>query len=147
MNRTQKSTVIALAAYLFAALMIICALVNMFIQEARSATMLGAHLSMAAVFAMPVIAYFTLRRKQSPAEPDSDERDEVIKGKATSVAFFAVCVLLLAASVIPVLFVGQKGSIPAVVMPVINLSIFLYTMAVYSIAVLVQYRRGGKQNE
>jgi polyferredoxin len=147
MNRTQKSTVIALAAYLFAGVMIICAVINMFTLQANTITILGARLSMAAVFAMPVIAYFTLRRKQSPAEPNSDERDEVIKQKATSVAFLAVCMFLLAASVIPFLFVGQKGSIPAVVMPLINFGIFIDTMAVYSIAVLVQYGRGGKQNE
>jgi amino acid transporter len=160
MNRTQKITFIALAAYLFAGVMIICAIINMFSLQANTITRLGAHLSMAAVFAMPVIAYFTLRRKQSPAEPDSDERDETIKQKATSVAFLAVCMFLLAASVIPFLFVGQRGSIPAVAMPVINLGIFIITMAVYSMAVLVQYRRGlpprlssrdeaagGKQNE
>ena len=147
MNKTQKSTILALLVYLFAALMIICALINMFIQEANTITMFGARLSLAAVFAMPVIAYFKLRKKQSPGEPDSDERDNIIKQKATEVAFFAVCVLLLAASVIPFFFVGQQGSIPAVAMPVINLSIFLYTMAIYSIAVLIQYGRGGKENE
>ena len=147
MNRTQKISVITLAAYLFAGVMIICAIINMFTQEANTITKLGAQLSMAAVFAMPVIAYFTLRRKQGSAEPDSDERDEIIKQKATSVAFLAVCMFLLAASVIPFLFVGQKGSIPAVVMPLINFGIFLDTMAVYSIAVLLQYRIKGKENE
>lgn len=147
MNKTQKSTIVALLAYLFAAVMIICALVNMFTVKADTPMRVGAYLSLAAVFAMPVIAYFTLRKKQSPAEPDSDERDNIIKQNATSVAFLAVCMLLLAASVIPFLFVGQHGSIPAVAMPVINFGIFIFTMAVYSIAVLVQYGRGGKQNE
>lgn len=144
MNRTQKSSVCALAAYLFAAVLIICAIINMFSLQANTITMLGAHLSFAAVFAMPVIAYLALRRKQSPAEPDSDERDETIKQKATAIAFLAVWVLLLVASVIPFLFVGQEGAVPAAVLPLINFGIFLDTMAVYSIAVLVQYGRGAK---
>ena len=143
MNRTQKSSIFALAVYLFTGVMIICALINMFIQQANTATLLGARLSFVAVFVMPVIAYFTLRKKQSPAEPDSDERDNIIKQKATTFAFVAVWILLIAASIIPKFFAGQQGSIPVVILPFINLGIFLCTMATHSIAILVQYGRGG----
>jgi uncharacterized membrane-anchored protein len=144
MNKTQKSSIFALAIYLFCALLMLCALVNMFILKASAPSAFGAYLSMAAIFAMPVIAFFSLRRKQSPAEPDSDERDNTIKQKAAIVAFVAVWILLIAASIIPYSFVGQEGSIPVVILPLINLGVFLDTMAVYSIAVLIQYRKGGK---
>jgi len=147
MNKTQKSSIFALVIYLFADLLIICALINMFILKANIPTIFGAYLSLAAIFATPVIAYFSMRRGQSPVEPDSDERDRLIEQKAVGFTLFAVCFFLCAASVIPFSFVGQKGSIPAVAMPVINLGIFVNTMIVHSIAVLIQYGRGGKENE
>jgi len=147
MNKTQKSSIFALVVYLFAALLILCALINMFILKTNRPTIFGAYLSLAAIFAMPVIAFFFIRKKQSPAEPDSDERDNIIKQKAATVAFIAVWILLIAASIIPHFFVGQEGSIPVVILPLINLCVFLDTMAIYSITVLVQYYTGGKENE
>lgn len=147
MNKTQKSSIFCLCVYLCCSLLIVCALINMFTLKSQKPTVFGAYLSLAAIFAMPVVAYFVMRRKQSPAEPDSDERDSIIKRKAATVAFIAVWIFLIAASIIPSVFTGQEGSIPVFVLPLINLGVFLDTMAVYSIAVLVQYGRGGKQNE
>ncbi len=147
MNKTQKSSIFALVIYLFAALLILCALINMFIQKTNRPTIFGAYLGLIGVFAMPVIAFFLIRKKQSPAEPDSDERDNLIKQKAAKVAFIAVWILLIAASIIPYSFVGQEGSIPVVILPLINLGVFLVTMAIYSITVLIQYGRGGKDGE
>ena len=65
---------------------------------------------------MPVIAFFMMRKKQSSAEPASDERDNSIKQKAAAVAFVAVWILLIAASIIPSFYVGDKGSIPVAVL-------------------------------
>ena len=144
MNKTQKSSIFALGIYLFAALLIVCALISMFILKTNWPTIFGAYLGLIGIFAMPVIAFFFMRKKQSPAEPDSDERDNIIKQKAAIVAFIAVWILLIAASIIPYFFVGQGGSIPVIILPFINIGVFLDTMAIYSIAVLVQYGLGGK---
>ena len=79
------------------------------------------------------------RRKQSPSEPESDERDDAIKKKAVLACFISVWVSLVLASFIPTLVVGDNGSIPVFFLPVINLMIVFVAFIVYSIAVLVQY--------
>ena len=91
-----------------------------------------------------VAGIFFLLRKQSPSEPDFDERDNRIKQKACIAAFISVWPLFLAASVIPQIFVGLDGSIPVWLLPIVTVSLFYPVMFVYAVAVLVQYCRGGK---
>jgi amino acid transporter len=86
-----------------------------------------------------------LRRKQSPAEVESDERDRLIKYRAVLACFVSVWVLLAAATGIPQLVVGVKGSIPVWLLAFVNLGVLLIALLVYSVAVLVQYGRGGKE--
>jgi hypothetical protein len=85
-----------------------------------------------------------LHIKQRSAKVDSDERDDLIKKRATSVCFASVWILLIAASIIPLFVVGDWGSIPVSLLPIINFGVFLIAMLVYSIAVLVQYGWEGK---
>jgi len=87
------------------------------------------------------IAIYFIRRKQSRAEVDSDEHDELIKKRAVLVAFVSVWILLLALSVIPRFIVGPDGSIPVWLLPIINVGVFYVVFLIYSIAVLVQYGR------
>lgn len=91
-----------------------------------------------------VTGIFFLLRKQSPNEPDYDERDNRIKQKAWIAAFISVGPLFLAASVIPQLFVGLDGTIPVWLLPIVTVSLLYPVLLVYSIAVLVQYGWGGK---
>ena len=90
------------------------------------------------------IGIIFFRKKQSPNEPDSDERDNQIKQRSVLVAFISVIPLFLAASLIPQLFIGLDGSIPVWSLPIVTVCIFYIVLLVYSIAVLVQYARGGK---
>jgi len=91
-----------------------------------------------------VVSVVLLRIKQSRAEVDFDERDNSIRKTAVLVSFVSLWVLLIAASIIPAFILGDVGSIPVSFLPIINLSVFLITMLVYSSAVLIQYGRGGK---
>ena len=101
-----------------------------------------------------MIAYFVfiaasiifLRKKQSPAEPDFDERDNLIKKRAVLASFVSVWLLLAATTIIPRLIVGQDGSIPVWTLPLINLGVFLIAMLVYSVAILIQYGLGGEKS-
>ena len=93
------------------------------------------------------VSIILLRRRQSPAEVDSDERDNLIKKRAVIASFVSVWVLLAAASAIPRFVVGVKGSIPVWLLAFINLGVLLIAMLVYSVAVLVQYGWGGKDGE
>ena len=88
-----------------------------------------------------------LRKKQSPNEPNADERDDLIKKRAVVCSFVSVWVLLVITSIAPWFIVGSEAPIPVWALPLINLPIFLIAMGVYSIAVLVQYGRGDKDGE
>jgi len=90
------------------------------------------------------VSIILLRRRQSPAEVDSDERDNLIKKRAVIVSFVSVWILLFAASIIPRFIVGEKGTIAVWLLPIINLGVLLIVMLVYSVAVLVHYGREGK---
>jgi len=85
------------------------------------------------------IAFVHWKRRAS--EVDFDERDNSIKTNAVLVSFVSLWVVLFAASIIPWFVAGDAGSIPACLLPIINLGVFLIVMLVYSVAILVQYGR------
>jgi len=85
--------------------------------------------------------------KRRASEVDNDERDKSIKKNAVLVSFISLWVLLFAASIIPCSIVEQEGSIPVTLLPIINFGVFLIAMLVYSVAILVQYGRVGKNVE
>jgi cobalamin synthase len=91
-----------------------------------------------------VIGIILVCKKQSPAEPESDERDNQIKQRAWVAAFISVWPVFLAASVIPQFFVGLDGSVPVWSLPIVTVLLFYIVLFVYSIAVLIQYGRGAK---
>jgi len=91
-----------------------------------------------------IISVVLLRIKQSRVEVDFDERDNAIKKNAVVVSFVSLWALLIAASIIPNLIVGDEGAIPVCFLPVINFAVFLIVMLVYSVAILVQYGLGAK---
>ncbi|MFB0525032.1 MAG: hypothetical protein ACETVZ_05785 [Phycisphaerae bacterium] len=94
-----------------------------------------------------IVPIFFLRRKQSLAEVVVDERDNSIRKNAVLASFISVWILLFVASIIPSYVVGQYGSIPVILLPIINFGIFLVILLVYSIAILIQYGWRGKENE
>jgi len=101
----------------------------------------------ATVFCILLAASIVLmRRKQSLAEVDSDERDQLIKYRAVVTCFVSVWILLAAATGIPQLAVGVKGSIPVWLLAFINVGVLLIALSVYSAAILIQYGRGGKDS-
>jgi hypothetical protein len=88
-----------------------------------------------------------VRKKQSPAEPDSDERDELVKKRAVRISFISAWLLLASANLIAALILGEAGSIPVYLLSLINVSVFLMALLIYSVAILVQYGWKGKDNE
>lgn len=103
-------------------------------------------LSLLLIFFMGMSAVW-LRIKQSPTEVDSDERDKFIKKRAMFASYFSLFWFFIATCTIPWLIVGPEGSIPVCVLPVILLGVFIIVMLVYSVAILIQYGRRGKENE
>ena len=96
---------------------------------------------------MCAILFIFLCKKQSLAEVESDERDNLIIKRAILVSFVSVWIMLAAVCIIPRFIVGYTGSIAVWVLSLINFAIFLIAMFICSAAVLIQYGWGGKRGE
>jgi hypothetical protein len=90
------------------------------------------------------ISIIFVREKQSPAEPNSDERDELIKKRAVRISFISAWLLLASANLIAAMILGQDGSIPVYLLSLINVTVFLMALLIYSVVILFQYGWGGK---
>jgi uncharacterized membrane protein YwzB len=147
MNKTQKGAWVSLIiSLLFIAINIWAMSTSNFnLTDFEQRTSRG--LPMWLGFIVAVAAVVFMRRKQSPAETGSDERDELIKRRAVLVSFVAVWVLLIIACVIPRFIVGKDGSIPVSILPLIVLGIVLIVLSIFSAAVLVQYGRKEEHHE
>jgi len=75
---------------------------------------------------------------------DYDERDQFIDKRAALAGSAAALIALTAASVIPQFIVGQTGSVPAWLLPIINFGVVIIGGIVYFAATLIQYGRRGK---
>lgn len=84
-----------------------------------------------------------LRRKQSPAEPDADERDQLISKKAVQVSFVSMCILIFIATAVPMWLYGLDSAIPTVALPLINLSVILAALMIYNAVILILYKLEG----
>lgn len=98
-----------------------------------------------ALFLIAGVVY--IRRRQSPGESDSDERDNSIKKNAVLSSFVSIWVSLFLLNIIPVYIVGESGSIAVSLFPIVNTGIVFIAMLVYSTAILIQYGRGAKGEE
>lgn len=143
MNKTQKGAWYAIVTSLLVLAMGASITVEIVVMG-RVPEGLGRFFWLPAFLLITGIAIYFMRRKQSPAEVDSDERDDLIKKRAMLAAFVSVWVLLLALSVIPRLIVGQDGSVPIWLLPIMNVGVFYIVFLIYSVAVLIQYGRSCK---
>ena len=146
MNKIQKSAWLGLVSSLFFITILVFLGIYMFvIQKMPDNT-----------FVWPVAAFFVLGgglgvfwalRKRRPTQVDSDERDKFIEKRAMLVSFISVWVFLAAQTIIPRIIVGLNGSIPVWLLAIMNVAILFGAMIVFFIAILIQYGRGGKENE
>ena len=146
MNKTQKEAIVNLICMLFNIGIVIYLYISLFVIK-RLPGGFDLFCVLIAAILLIVGAFVYIRRKQSPAEVDSDERDGLIKKRAVMVSFVSGWILLAAASVIPRFVVGMDGMVPVWFLPFINITVFLLAMVVYCVAVLVQYIYGGKSGK
>ena len=90
---------------------------------------------------------FLFKKPQGQDNVVCDERDDLIIKRAASIAytvfwwiFFLSCFLLF-------LIIGPKSSVPTITLPLIAVGGALFLKIVCSVAILVQYGWGGKDNE
>ena len=142
MNKAQKGAlctlIVSLFLILFGILLFteIVILKNLFTSLHRFIALL--------LFSFMVPLFIFLRKKQSLAEVESDERDKLIIKRAILVSFVSVWIMLAAVCIIPRFIVGYTSAIPVWVLSLINFAILLIAMFIYSAAVLIQYGWGDK---
>jgi hypothetical protein len=76
-----------------------------------------------------------------------DERDESIKKKAVTTAYTAFWVAFIFGCIIPWFILGPKGSVSVGVLPLMLFCAALVVRIVWSVAIIVQYGRGGNKGE
>jgi hypothetical protein len=144
MNKTQKSISFGLAisgvsaavfAYEFHGLIVTNDLPNHIIPAV-------------AFFVVIAFWFFTIgRKKANPDRAVCDERDALIKQRALNVSYLSTWVLLAVFSSVCYWGLGSKGLIKAPVIPFVFSEMFFVVMFIYFLAVTIQYRCGGNQNE
>ena len=146
MNKAQKGAWFGLAGTLFFIILCTCLGVDMFImRRLPNKNLVWA----VAIFCILVggAGVVWCQRKRSPSEADSDERDKFIEKRAMLVSFISVWVLLAAETIIPRFIVGLDGSIPVWMLAIMNVAIFYVAMAIFFVAVLIQYGWRGRNGE
>jgi hypothetical protein len=144
MNKTQKRALcVALLAFLYLAINIFIGVEFFVLRRFPEGTFWPGII----FYLLVGISIIFVRKKQSPAEPDSDERDELIKKRAVRIGFISAWLLLASANLIAALILGQDGSVPIYLLSLANVTVFLIALLIYSVAILVQYGLGGKENE
>ena len=141
MNKTQKGAWSALAGSLFFLSSAFYMTIQIGIRK-TTPSRIGCYLTLSLFLLITGIVIYFSRKKQSPVEPDSDERDKQIQQKAWLAAFVSAVPLFLIASVVPQFFIGMNGSIPVWSLPIVTVLLFYIVLLVYSIAVLIQYNKG-----
>ena len=88
-----------------------------------------------------------LARRQSRVEPEADERDRMIRGKAMTIGSVGGCLLLAVVLLILGLTLGETGSIPVYLLTLILWAMFQAAILIYALAVLVQCGRTREDKE
>ena len=143
MNKTQKGAWFSLAGALLFIILCTYLGVDMFIMRRLPNKNLAWAVAIFCVLFVGAGLVWS-RRKRSPTEADSDERDKFIEKRAVLVSFISVWVLLAAETIIPRFIIGLDGSIPVWMLAIMNVAILYVAMAIYYAAVLIQYGWGGK---
>ncbi len=146
MNKTQKGAWFNMAGVLIYMGVFVGLYIRLFVVK-KMPTNFGAFWVLLGFFLLTGLTLYAVQKKQSPHEVDKDERDSLIEKRAVIAAFVSIWILLFAATMIPRFIVGLDGSVPVWSLAFINVGILLIVLFVYSIAVLVQYGKGGKSNE
>ena len=145
MNKTQKSAWCGLVVTLTFLLLCLFLFIELTILKKMFFFMnlLGATL----LFGLVVAWVIFIRKKQSPTEVETDERDKLIQTRAIVASFISVGILIALTCLILRFIVGISGTIAVWELTLINFLIFEVALLVYSVAILVQYGLGGRDGE
>ena len=143
MNRTQKGAWAVVAISITLSLLFIT---MVFTTKVITMPLLPIVLTVLTLIAMGSSLVF-LRRKQSPAEVNYDERDLAIKRKALLASHITLWVLVFLGCIAPLAITDQWKTFPVGVLPIAIFILSITDMLVYSLTILIQYGRGGDGNK
>ena len=143
MNKNQKGAWITLGIVLYSIVYSSITYFRLFVLK-KPPTKFQVLLFLGSLVLYIVLSFLFLRKKQSPVEVETDERDKRIMKKALLPCLISVGVCLAAVSGIPQLIVGTDGSIPVWLLPIMHIVVLFVAILVYSITVLVLYGRVAK---
>ena len=135
MNKTQKSAWCGLVVTLTFLLLCLFLFIELTILKKMFFFMnlLGATL----LFGLMVAWAIFIRKKQSPTEVETDERDKLIQTRAIVASFISVGILIALTCLILRFIVGISGTTAVWELTLINFLIFEVVLLVYSVAILV----------
>jgi hypothetical protein len=87
------------------------------------------------------------KKPQSPGGVVCDERDEFILKRAVSYAWATFWWVFVALCFLAFLILGPQKSVPTIALPLLALGAGLFLKAACSVAIVVQYGRGGKDEQ
>ena len=90
---------------------------------------------------------FMFKKPQGQDKVVCDERDTLIVKRASSFAYTAFWIVFILSCFLLFILIGPKNSVPTITLPLIAIGGALFLKIVCSVAILVQYGRGGKDNE
>jgi len=90
---------------------------------------------------------FSYRKKQSPNEPDVDERDKQISRNAAQVCLLSLCLLIYLSDMIILIVTGLDGWIPSCALPVIHFGVGFVAFTIYYVAMIILYGKDNKNTE
>ncbi|MCP4710747.1 MAG: hypothetical protein GY869_19145 [Planctomycetes bacterium] len=90
---------------------------------------------------------FLFKKPQGPNEVVCDERDSFIIKRALSFAYTSFWIVFVVSCFLLFLIIGPRSSVPTITLPMMAIGGALYIKIVCSVAILVQYGRGGKDGK
>ena len=88
---------------------------------------------------------YLFKKPQSAGGVVSDERDSLIIKRALAFTFMAFWWVFIISSFLLWWFIGPRNSVPTITLPLMALGGGIFMKIVCSVAILVQYSRGGKK--
>jgi uncharacterized membrane protein YiaA len=141
MNRTQKA---AIYGFFLVGLMLLIPLIDLVDTKINPILLRVIGYPLAVLMVLPA---WLLSRKYKKDEVQIDERDKMIVKRALLVAGGLVCVGLLIFYAVLIFTRGPGEKVEISTLPAVVFFSFVAFLLIVSSAVLIQYGRGGKQNE
>ena len=90
---------------------------------------------------------FLFKKPQGQDTVVCDERDSYIIKRAVSFAYTTFWIVFILSCFLLFFIIGPRNSVPTITLPLIAVGGALFMKIVSSVAILVQYGRGAKENE